>query len=133
MLLNVIWHKISKHLHLQQTPITKLLAIDQLYSATVQGSLQILWGHFTLKVQIPPKKLERPLGSLQEIFSWDIIDSLQCMQMVTTMYNCIVCLYIVATEGTEVILALGDGLYQKTYCWRNFLLYSFFSVLPFFT
>ena len=33
MILNVIWHKISRHL--QQTSITKLLAIDQLYTATV--------------------------------------------------------------------------------------------------
>ena len=34
MLLYAIWHKISRHL--QQTSITKLLAIDQLYTATVQ-------------------------------------------------------------------------------------------------
>ena len=34
MLLNAIWHKICRHL--QQKSITKLLAIDQLYTATVQ-------------------------------------------------------------------------------------------------
>ena len=30
-------------------------------------------------------------------------------------------------------LCLGDGLCQKTCCWRNFLLYSFFSIVFFFT
>ena len=35
MLLNTIWHKLCRHL--QQTSITNLLAIDQLYTATVQS------------------------------------------------------------------------------------------------
>ena len=44
MLLNANWHKVSRHLHscLQYKPITKLLATDQLYKATVyRGNLQL--------------------------------------------------------------------------------------------
>ena len=38
MLLNAIWHNICRHL--QKTSITKLLAINQLYTATVRAGQQ---------------------------------------------------------------------------------------------
>ena len=44
MLLNAIWLKISRHI--QYTPITKLLAIGQLYSATVHTAGILMLCHF---------------------------------------------------------------------------------------
>ena len=48
MLLNEIWQKISRHL--QQTPLTKLLAINQLYSATVRRRRSTLPQNFLYNI-----------------------------------------------------------------------------------